>query len=224
MARKKNLDLQDLALAEQEYAGGLNVDQVSKKLSFNRTEVSSYLRTNGLLRKMPGRITWVGTDHIRCSKCLEVKPLDQIVYNTNNAHLKNGSYLSYCKACRVLQSRGTLAGRPVPWAKRLSRIRSRCDQSGVEFALTPEYMVELHQRQAGKCVYTREDMIDEFGIGSNPRSVSVDRIDYQLGYVPGNVVLCTMRANTIKHNQTLEELAAWMPVWHERLTRFMEET
>ena len=39
-----------------------------------------------------------------------------------------------------------------------------------------------------------------------PGSPSLDKIKPELGYVPGNVRVISHRANTIKHNATLEEL------------------
>ncbi len=37
-------------------------------------------------------------------------------------------------------------------------------------------------------------------------SPSIDRIDNDKGYVPGNVMIISQRANTIKNNATIEEL------------------
>lgn len=46
-----------------------------------------------------------------------------------------------------------------------------------------------------------------FGDGVvGPNSPTIDRIDPALGYVPGNVMVISHRANTIKHNATIEEI------------------
>jgi hypothetical protein len=42
----------------------------------------------------------------------------------------------------------------------------------------------------------------------NDNSPSLDRIDNTKGYVKGNVVVISMRANRLKNNGTLEELEA----------------
>jgi hypothetical protein len=39
-------------------------------------------------------------------------------------------------------------------------------------------------------------------------SPSIDRIKPELGYVPGNIVVVSLRANAIKRNATVEELEA----------------
>lgn len=41
-----------------------------------------------------------------------------------------------------------------------------------------------------------------------PNSMSLDRIDNSLGYIPGNVVVVSYRANTLKKDASIEELEA----------------
>ncbi len=43
---------------------------------------------------------------------------------------------------------------------------------------------------------------------SRPDSPSLDRIDSSKGYIKGNVIVVSHRANTIKNNSTIEELEA----------------
>lgn len=88
---------------------------------------------------------------------------------------------------------------------------------GLPFSLTVEYLKQLYELQKGLCFYTDVELITHVGVGHPPNSLSVDKIEPNLGYVPGNVVLCSKRANSIKHDQSLEELSKWMPLWHERI-------
>ena len=51
---------------------------------------------------------------------------------------------------------------------------------------------------------------------AGPNSPSLDRFHPALGYVPGNVVVISQRANLLKGDGTLEEhkrLVAWMESW-----------
>lgn len=47
--------------------------------------------------------------------------------------------------------------------------------------------------------------LDYSGLGK-ANSASIDRTDSRLGYIPGNVVIMSRRANTLKNDATLEEL------------------
>lgn len=216
-AGKKDLDDEDIKRAVELYESGLNVREVARQLHFNYDRTRKVLGENTKIRGRERRIEWVGDTHIKCSKCFEVKPLEEIVFNTNNSHHASGSFLSYCKACRAKQLRASREGKPVPMRSRISRLRSKCRIEGIECDLDAEYLVRLWDHQKGLCAYTREKMIDLQGYGRNPMAMSIDRVDCSKGYIKGNVVLCTTRANTIKHNQTLRELEEWMPVWYENL-------
>lgn len=55
--------------------------------------------------------------------------------------------------------------------------------------------------------------LDWFADGRSENSPSFDRIDTTKGYVPGNVIICSWRANRIKNNGTAEEhykIAKWL--------------
>jgi hypothetical protein len=54
--------------------------------------------------------------------------------------------------------------------------------------------------------------------GPQDDAMSIDRLDPSLGYVPGNVVLVSMRANRIKNNATLEELQKLVAFYSSLLT------
>ena len=58
------------------------------------------------------------------------------------------------------------------------------------------------------------------GQGPSPHSLSIDRIIPQLGYTPGNVVLCTNRANMVKSDLTLAEIKQWLPSWYTRIIKY----
>lgn len=46
------------------------------------------------------------------------------------------------------------------------------------------------------------------GKGGGPNSPSLDRIEPTLGYVPGNIIVISNRANRLKSDATIEELRA----------------
>ena len=87
----------------------------------------------------------------------------------------------------------------------LSRAKGRAKRDGIPFEITesdfdlPEY-----------CPIFRHLKL-EFSIGrtSRPDNIpSLDRINPNLGYVPGNVAVISFRANRLKNDATAQELQA----------------
>lgn len=83
----------------------------------------------------------------------------------------------------------------------LSLAKCRAKRRGIDFSITiedipavthcPIWGVKLNYASIG---------------GHSANSPSIDRIDPQRGYVPGNVWIVSRRANTIKNNASLAEL------------------
>jgi hypothetical protein len=99
--------------------------------------------------------------------------------------------------------------------------RERCvairKRARTKVGITPEFLMGLFTKQGGKCFYTDVDMVCLAGRGKNQAATSVDRIRSNKGYTKNNVVLCTLKANTVKSNLTLAELQSWLPDWFQRL-------
>lgn len=87
-----------------------------------------------------------------------------------------------------------LAGREVNathLARMIERARARCQKKGLPFALSMAIMRELAGRCGGLCEVSGHPLED-----SGPFRPSLDRIDPSLGYVPGNVRIVCLIANT----------------------------
>lgn len=89
--------------------------------------------------------------------------------------------------------------------------QNQARQTGVEFTLTMEDLEwPTHCPVLGlELNYFPEGHRQE-------NSVSFDRFDSTKGYIPGNVYICSWRANRIKNNGTLEE--------HKKIYEFMLST
>ena len=93
----------------------------------------------------------------------------------------------------------------------LFRAKNRKD--GKEFHIDVDYLFELGEKQNWNCVYTGEPL--EFVRGGyqsgkrwwNPKSCSIDRIDSNKGYVPGNVQLIWCVVNQMKAD--MDETLFW---------------
>ncbi len=129
--------------------------------------------------------------------------------NERKQYANNNKYHSYCPSCKLeydrqnknIQSvsKSNWRNKNKSWAK-LCYTKSRAKKLGLDFNL------ELED-------FNIPDVCPILGIplywgsgklGAN--SPSIDRIDNKLGYVKGNVIIVSNKANTIKNNATYEEL------------------
>jgi len=148
----------------------------------------------------------------KCTKCGEVKPLDDF---GNNPKGKNGKR-SYCKKCGQLSAYNWHKKNPEK-SKALRRrgycrniktmminsARYRAARKGIEFSLTkddfevPEYCPILGIRL-------------EIGVGTQQdNSPSLDRLDSTKGYTSDNVWVISGKANTMKANASVDELISF---------------
>jgi hypothetical protein len=94
----------------------------------------------------------------------------------------------------------------------LSLARQRAKKSGIPFSITEkDFKIGTMCPVLGVPYETGKDHIP------HPHAPSLDRIDPALGYVPGNVVVISRMANTIKHDASFEQIGK-VYRWLKRLT------
>lgn len=90
-------------------------------------------------------------------------------------------------------------------------IRRRADKEGTPFDLVPQDLYDIIPDD-GLCPVFKQPfdvgMVTGGKQGPRPMSVSVDRIIPELGYVPGNIRLISMKANQIMSNVSIEDIEA----------------
>jgi len=90
--------------------------------------------------------------------------------------------------------------------------KKRAKKKGLYFAsdLTPAFLLELNQKQGGKCVLTGELLNwerDEYNNHMSPANrVSLDRIDPTKGYERDNIQLVIDIVNRMKNRYSYEKL------------------
>ena len=146
-----------------------------------------------------------------CKKCGLVKDNKDMVKNKN---CKQGVEHT-CKACRNERLYTT---RTKAHAKeRLKSAKYRARIKEVPFNLDEDY---LHSIYTETCPVFKTKMSMKVRKGGKQNdSISIDRLIPELGYVKGNVVMISMRANWIKSNATLEELkmlVKWLEKEYEK--------
>ena len=100
---------------------------------------------------------------------------------------------------------------------RAARCHSAAKKQFIPFDIDGQYLLDIYNKQSGKCFYTDRNMETGFGNGANRDSISVDRVIPSRGYVKGNVVLCCRKINAVKNDLSLEEIKNYMPSWFQRI-------
>ena len=137
------------------------------------------------------KVRWVnhGKDwpdgHRRCTKCKEVLPFE--AFSKHSACLFGVN--SICRECRKPMSKTQWDRWPLE-KKILNRAKSRAIKKGLDFNIDLSDIV-----------------IPEICpiLGTPIDTPSIDRIDSSKGYVKGNVMICSNRANVLKNNGSLDE-------------------
>jgi predicted nucleic acid-binding Zn ribbon protein len=80
---------------------------------------------------------------------------------------------------------------------------------GRKQTLSLEWLVALHEKQGGCCAVTGIEMTREFGKGRVFTNISIDRIDSDLGYEPGNVRFVCLAVNLMKIEMPEETFIQW---------------
>lgn len=84
--------------------------------------------------------------------------------------------------------------------------KSRAEHANIVFDITEQDVAKLWNRQQGICYYTNGSMV--LRRDNNRNSVSIDRLDPNIGYVLNNIVLCCSSINIMKNDLSVDEFYA----------------
>lgn len=130
-----------------------------------------------------------------CAKCKESKPLTQFQKYTL---YKDGLH-PRCKSCLSDEKAEDYRKK---WFKYQVRLKKAyCKKVGIPFDLTEKYLKSIWTETCPiyGVPFVRHDK-------KHPNCPALDRLDPNLGYVKGNVVYISSRANRIKYDASTEEL------------------
>ena len=128
---------------------------------------------------------------LRCKCCNKEKPFGAF---SKHLECKSGYDISRCKACK----KSKVDWKAVPLEKRiLNRAKARAIRKGLPFNLEVSDIVlpEVCPIFGTKFIYNDKEL-----------TYSLDRIIPSLGYIKGNIMIISNRANRIKNSSTIEEL------------------
>ncbi|MFA6255569.1 MAG: hypothetical protein WC606_00155 [Candidatus Absconditabacterales bacterium] len=158
-----------------------------------------------------------GDKPYKCGKCGRLKdPKDFVIQRLDNYWVGKYRYLYECKECkknRIYQKRDkdreTIEGALQIIVKQLQQ---GAKNRKLGFSISSEDLLDLREKQQGKCYYTGYDM--EYGCihykegkesDKTKWQLSCDRLDNNRGYEKGNIVLCCTIANKMKNTFSQKE-------------------
>lgn len=134
-----------------------------------------------------------------CRACGKEKPVsDFSTRGIGNKYLR--SICDKCEASRAINRyrNKTLYSLDETVHKRVYQAKRRAMKKGVEFDLTDSDIIDLYNKQNGKCHYSGIPM-EKIPKMDNYYNVSIDRVESHRGYTLDNVVLCCDSVNTMKN-------------------------
>jgi hypothetical protein len=185
---------------------GLCRDCSAKEAAINRVAISNELQKT-------------------CKKCNEIKPANEENFLKN----KKGYFYPYCRQCKnkylkeryVPSTKKKLSEEELKsnkksryqsdktnkWQKLLiNSSRHNAKRYGKEFDIDENDILELYNKQNHKCYWFGIELIPSV-VNRSPYKPSIDRLDCNLGYVKGNIVLSCMAANIGRNNCDAEIFA-----------------
>lgn len=187
----------------------------------NKGRPRSYVMGHGNSKRIG---SWNIPKNKKCNKCLKLLAIKNFYIKTYTSKSNNTKYTRYRSQCKLCDKKTQQLRKdynnayqrtrrknarinmdlPVYLSNKLSSYRRRSKQLQIPFNLTKEYLIELFKQQNKLCFYTKIELILSL-VHCAPNNISLDRKYPPKGYVKGNVVWCSYRANTMKGNLDIDE-------------------
>lgn len=214
------------------YEQGWTNREIAKELGFDKSTISNHLTkegktsnfykgTNKKTTKSTAKMqTILNVDENQttaiCSKCGKEKPITEFQYG--RVGTPKEYRFSYCNECRKKQVYDNLNS---DFNKFFHDKYNRWKRSAISknciFNITEEELLEIYNKQNGKCFYSGREMEWGTNKGIKTYGISIDKVIPSKGYIKSNVVLCTTKMNTVKNNLSLSDIKEFMPPLYEKL-------
>lgn len=98
-----------------------------------------------------------------------------------------------------------------PFRALLSRCKSNHNKKGmIKFNITEEFLRDLYYKQNGKCYWSGMDLpLDNVGLGEL-NSMSIDRLDCEIGYEKSNVVISSKFYNLGRGSMNVDDFKKFL--------------
>lgn len=161
------------------------------------------------------------TQDVVCCSCNLKKSADSF---HSYVHSKNGLQ-SICKDCQHIKQRKYYeTGGVEVFIKKIYRhLKRNANSRNIPVEVDSDYLIELYNKQQGKCALTGLNMTHESYASHDNRiknihNISPDRINSNIGYIKGNIQLVCSIINTMKWDLELKDFIHFCNLISERST------
>lgn len=133
-----------------------------------------------------GHLSWKSSQHLKAGTSTRCKKCGNKNYITEDGEIEVNSIL-LSKFKNILQS-----------------LPNRKKVSAFDFNITPEYLMELYNKNK-TCTLSGIDLSIDLSKTAQQQNLSIDRIDSNIGYVKGNIQLVDKRINMMKGTLSNQE-------------------
>ncbi len=147
-----------------------------------------------------------------CVRCEQYKDLDKF-YDTGHQTSNNvrSNKMVNCKECHIEigndQRKKRISSIEGTLRELLKRSRTVKKGKLLGCDLDIEYLIELYNKQDGKCALS--GVVMEIASYYNLKGISIDRINCEQGYLKGNIQLLCWGVNQMKNDLDNQELIDW---------------
>jgi len=121
-----------------------------------------------------------------------------------------------CKNCVAGKTRKKWSSSYQEYLKVLhNQSRSKRRQT-MDWLISAEFVIALWEQQLGQCALSGVQMTHHRdGSGAKEFNASIDRIDQDQGYTPGNIQLVCYRINILRHTLPIDMFYWWIKTIHQ---------
>lgn len=161
----------------------------------------------------------------KCFKCKESKLIEEFSKNRSTFD----GYQKCCKECfsnyesvkkgYIKKSYNLKNDLKIYLRNKTSGLERKCKVKNLDFDLTKEFIYELYLSQNGNCYYTGLEIKHNIGCHQYD-SISVERLDPNIGYIKSNVVLAAFAINSFKGMMTETEFKNYLTIIIPKLIEY----
>ena len=147
-----------------------------------------------------------------CTECHQSKPVAEFSTTDSGKYRKRK-----CRTCVQDNNRRTYSSSYQQYLMRVGySLKHARKKQGFDWELESEDLIDLWQRQKGRCALTNVIMTHHRdGGGSKAFNASVDRINPEVGYLKENLQLVCYAVNMLKGSLAPDEFFFWIKSIYE---------